>query len=99
MICLYHKVHETAQGKVLACCDKELIGKELSQGELVLEINSDFYGQEEIEVKRLVELISEVSSANLLGARAVRTVVEKGIVEEADVREIAGVPHVQIFKV
>ena len=68
------------------------------QGELVFNVDSDFYGLEKIEVKRLAELISEVNSVNLIGEKSVSVALEKGFVNEGSVKHIAGVPHVQIFK-
>lgn len=95
---MYGKLHEAHGGKVLAACDKALLGKAIEHGELCLEAGSEFYGDVEISEKQLAELLREADSANLLGEKAVGVAVAKGFVGERDVVHIGDVPHIQIFK-
>jgi hypothetical protein len=84
---------------VLACCDKELVGKELKKGKLKIKVSDSFYRGEPVGEKRLLELIEEFESINLIGKKVVSIAVKKGIASQRDIIRIGKVPHLQIFKV
>jgi uncharacterized protein len=84
---------------VLACCDKELIGKTLEDKKIFLEVNQKFYGNKEITKKELQKALEEAQNINLLGKKSVNTAIEKKIAEKEDVIEIKGVPHLQIYRI
>ena len=83
---------------VLACCDRELIGRVLEQGELTVEIRASFYKQDEIDAGLLKELIAQADSANLFGKRSVAVAVKEGFIKQSNIIMIGGVPHAQIYK-
>jgi hypothetical protein len=96
---MYFKLHKAENKTVFACCDKELIGKEILHGGITLKIDSSFYGKEKISEKKFLELINEADSANLLGEKAVKLALKNRLVSEKDVIRIKNIPHIQIFKV
>lgn len=85
--------------QVLACCDEELIGKELSEGKLNLKVKEGFYKEKQVGIEELKELLKDAVSVNLLGEKAVKLALEQGLAKENNVKRIQGVPHVQIFKI
>ena len=92
---MYFKVHS---GQVLACCDKELAGKKIRAGNLEVEADVSFYGNEEISGERLAEMLKECQNANLLGKKAVEVALKAKVISEKGVIKIGKVPHAVILK-
>jgi len=89
-----------AQGiEVLACCDSELVGKTLKDGEITFEVREKFYREFEVSEERLAELLKEASNANLVGKKAVGVALKQGLITESSIKLIENTPHVQIFRI
>ncbi|MDP2976242.1 MAG: DUF424 family protein, partial [Anaerolineales bacterium] len=82
---------------MLACCDRELVGKNLKFGKVNFSVSEHFYKGEPVEEKRLAELLREFDSINLVGKKAVNVALKSGIVDKKSIIKIGAVPHVQIF--
>ncbi|MBR9692067.1 DUF424 family protein [Candidatus Woesearchaeota archaeon] len=88
------RIHKTHEGRVvLAVCDSDIAGKCFEEGDLQLDLNSNFYKGEEMSEERILELFKVVHIVNLAGKKAVELGKKAGIVEK--VIEIEGVPHAQ----
>lgn len=99
---IYINRHRTEKGELLAMCDEELIGRVLAEGKLEIDLKgyAPFYQGELVSEERASSLVSpEVFSANVVGDRSVRILVEKKIVAPGQVRRIQGVSFVQIYSV
>ena len=84
-------------GKVLAACDKNLVGKTLQEGKLEVEVRESFYKGELISEEKLSELLDMTDNINLIGENCIRVAKGKSLI--ADVRKIQGVPVALIFKI
>jgi hypothetical protein len=95
------KVHDTPQGRIVAACDSELLGKKYSDNGRVLDLDRyrAFYSGRECSETELLELIKTFASLNLVGGRATGVAVGSGIVGEGSVIKIAGIPHVQAYRI
>ena len=98
---MYMKVHEHTRGKIVAACDKALIGKVLHEGDTVLDLKgyASFYRGEPAEEADLLKAMRDASSVNLVGEKAVSIALEQGILGQNDVKYINGVPHIQIYRI
>lgn len=96
---MFAKIHETGKGKVLACCEKELIGKTIEEGNIFFEVKERFYKQKEVKEEELKEMMKECESVNLLGKKPVSVAEKQGIISKKDIKLIQGIPHIQIYKV
>ncbi len=96
---IFHKVHGQGNEKVLAACDKEVLGKRLEQGKICFEVKESFYKGSEIEEAELRKKLHEFENINLVGNKAVALALEEKLALEENVMEIAGTKHVQIFKI
>ncbi|MBW2977974.1 DUF424 family protein [Candidatus Woesearchaeota archaeon] len=91
------KQHKTADGRmILAVCDSELIGKKFVEGDLQLDLSSDFYKGEDMEEERILELFKVVHIVNLVGEKCVKLGIKAGIVDEDRVIKIKGIPHAEV---
>jgi len=96
---LLAKIHRIQENVVLACCDKELIGKTLEEGKYCLKVDEDFYLGEEVDEEKLAELLKEANNVNLLGEKPIAVAMKEGFINEKDLIRVKGVPHAQIFKI
>ncbi len=83
---------------MLACCDKELLGKTLKEGIVEFSVSENFYKDVLVDAQQLKQLLEETKNANLVGEKAVNTAVQAGMAAPSSVRYIQGVPHILIFK-
>jgi len=98
---MYLKIHENAEGRVVAVCDKELIGKVLEEGDKYIDLDRyrAFYMGEIAGENRVKESLGDFRSANLVGQKAIKTVLDMGLIEKGDVMYINEIPYAQIYKI
>jgi len=98
---MYLKIHETPKGRIVAACDKELIGKILDDGEMFLDIQThkNFYAGSLANAFQLKKALSSFASANLVGKRAVSVALEMGLTVKESVIYINKTPHIQLYRI
>lgn len=98
---MYLKIHETDKGKIVAACDKELIGQILEEGDLYMDLKvyKDFYVGDLADKNSVKEALANFSSANLVGKKVVGIAVEEGVISPEYIKHIKDVPYIQIYKV
>jgi hypothetical protein len=89
------KVHKKDEKTIVAVCDSDLLGKKFEQGELQLDLTSDFYKGDEMDEKEAGDLVRNADIVNLVGKNSVKLGMQEGVIDEDHVMEIAGVPHAQ----
>jgi len=98
----YVKVSEVdAEGavrRVAGACDEELLGKTFREGDLVLEVNEEFFGGELVELDEAVAMIEMSDNVMVVGERLVSRLVEAGLVHPLAVKRIGGVPYTLILR-
>ncbi len=93
---IYFKIHEQQGEKLVAACDREIMGKTISQGVIEFKVDKRFYGDTLINVKDFTALLKDATSANLMGNKVVDAAIECGLVDRDCVLEVAGIKHAQI---
>jgi len=91
------KFHKIGGERLLAACDCEVFGKVLEDAEVVLNLGGSFYDGPEVNEDEFRAMLAQATSANLVGKTVVSIAVEQSEVEQANVREIAGIPHALLF--
>jgi len=89
------KINERKEGSIIAVVDKELIGKIFEEGELQLDLSSNFYKGEEMLSEEVGDLMRNAYGLNLVGERTIKLAIEEGIIEESVVKTIAGIRYYQ----
>jgi hypothetical protein len=97
---MYMKVHETSKGKIVAACDKELLGTVLDDGNAYLDLKTHraFYEGDLIGEKELEQKLAEFGSANLVGKGTVAIALKLKLAEQKSVIYINKTPHIQIYR-
>jgi len=97
---MFMRVHRNGAETVVALCDDGLIGKILTDGKIHIDLQrfGSFYNDRKVEKQTALEALKEATSVNAVGEEAVAAVKSAfGVNEEAIIR-VAGVPHIQIYK-
>ena len=82
-------------GYVLVLCDKDLYGKTFEEGEFVLELNEFFKGDEREKVDE--KDFEDIYFIYAVGEESINILKEKRIIEEKDIKKIAGIPYTFII--
>ncbi|MGB9635401.1 MAG: DUF424 family protein [Candidatus Micrarchaeia archaeon] len=96
---MHCKRHENNGRVVFALCDKELIGKVISNGKITLDLKTyaRFYIGDDI--KLLEECEGKFESINAIGKKSVEFLIKKGYIKEENCKYVGDVPHVQLYKI
>lgn len=96
---MYLKTYKNGEHFLVAACDRELLGKNLQHGKVIVEISRAFYEGNEVSEMELQMALKKATTANLFGEKTVTCAVNLGIIDPESVVMIAGVPHAQVFRV
>ncbi len=77
---VYARSYKTEKGTMVACCDKELLGKIFREGKLKLSLQTNFYGNATVDLLEALVLLDGADILNLVGENIVRAAIEKGLV-------------------
>lgn len=83
----------------MACCDQEIAGKTVQQGEIEFSVRESFYKGKKVDKKELKQWMEEADSINLVGKKMVAVALENKWIKKEDIITIDKIPHVQIFKI
>jgi hypothetical protein len=93
------KSFKSKKERVLAACDRELLGKKLESDGHDIEVSEGFYGGEIVESEEeLARRMEYCTIANLIGDKAVGVAKKRGFITEENIISIGGVPHAQFVK-
>ncbi|MDW8010004.1 MAG: DUF424 domain-containing protein [Sulfolobales archaeon] len=99
---VYVKVVEVSEGgvvrRIAGMCDEELLGKVFRDGDLVLEVNEEFFGDSLVELDEAVAIAESSESVMAVGERIVSKLVGAELVHPLAVGRIAGVPYSLILR-
>jgi hypothetical protein len=97
---MYLKIHENPAGRVIAVCDRDLIGKVLEDENTHMDLDRyrDFYVGELAKEDAVKEALGRFGSANLVGERAVGVALSMELAAKEDVMYIKETPYIQIYR-
>ena len=89
-------IHKTQDGKkIVAICDKELIGKKFKEKNIQLDLSSNFYDGEEKSENDIKKIFDGAYIVNMVGKKSVNLGKKLGIVLEETVVYVQKIPHAQ----
>lgn len=90
------KLHQNPQGqKIIALCDKNLLGKKFEEGNHQLDLTTDFYKGEEKSEQEIKELLKDAYIINLVGQESLNLMKKLKLNPEKIIR-IKNIPHAEI---
>ena len=93
------KVSEYQKNKMLNICDFDLLGKDIVQDELIMNISTSYYGGKIVNRYEAANLLKTSSIINMVGKDTVSLSIELGIGSENGVKIISGVPFLIVFQI
>ena len=79
----------------MALCDRNLLGKKVTQGELQLDMTGEFYRGEEKTGQEILDLIKEAYIVNAVGQNCINFLLKNKLIEKQNIITINKVPHAQ----
>lgn len=89
---VYIKIHRRNGIETIACCDELLIDQIFKEGNLQIEINSQFFGDTLLEIEEAIELLKSASNFNIVGENITQQAITQKILPKEGVRKINGIP-------
>lgn len=96
---MYVKIHEGKRdgGIVVAICDENLIGKNLKEGNLNLNITERFYKGDKKTEEEVKKIMEKADNLNLVGKETIKVAIKSGFMLEKNIIKIKGIPHAQVY--
>jgi hypothetical protein len=95
-ICL--KTYRHGTETLIAVCDSDIRGREFREGNLHIEVCSDFYGDEKASLSEVEDALRGATMANFVGCKVVKHAIFLGWVDEENVLSIDGVLYAQMVR-
>lgn len=95
-ICL--KTYQQGNETLIAICDSDILGCVFREGDLHIEVCSDFFGEEKASLSQVEAALRGATMANLVGCKAVGHAIRLGYVDEENVLSIDGVLYAQMVR-
>ncbi len=83
---------------VVAVCDKELLGKKFSEGEVVLDINKDFFEGFLTDIDEALHYVENAFTAMLVGENIVQEAIKAGLIHPEAVLKVSGIPYAHVVR-
>ena len=92
------KVTDHQKNLVLNICDIDLLGKNIVEDQLNMNISKSYYGQKIIEHEEAKHLLKNASIINMVGKDTVSLSIELGVGSESAIKLVDGIPFLIVFK-
>jgi hypothetical protein len=92
------KVTDYQKNLMLNICDIDLLGKNIVEDKLNMNISKSYYGEKIIEHEEAKHLLKNASIINMVGKNTISLSLELGVGSENGVKKVAGVPFLIVFK-
>lgn len=89
---VYIKVHIKGDLETIACCDEELLNQVFAEGNLRIEISSQFFGGRLVDLDEALSILRKATSFNIVGEKIINKAIDCYIIGKEGVRSINGVP-------
>lgn len=83
---------------MLNICDASLVGKNITKGDLSLNISKSYFADRFVDKPEAGELLKKYNIINMVGKETISLSVNLGIGSLKGVKEIEGIPFLLIFK-
>ncbi len=92
------RVTDYQKNIMLNICDADLLGKNIVQDELNMNISKSYYGEKLVETEEAATLLKKSAIINMVGKETVSLSVKLGIGSETGIKTISNIPFLIVFK-
>ncbi|MCH8915533.1 MAG: DUF424 domain-containing protein [Thaumarchaeota archaeon] len=93
------KVSSYQKNITLNICDSKLLGKNIIQDKLNMNISKSYYGEKLVEKVEAKLLLKNSSIINIVGKEIVSLAIQLGIGSKNGIKIISGIPFLIVFKI
>ncbi len=93
------KISDYKRNPMLNICDIDLLGKNIVQDKLNMNISKSYYGEKIVQHEEAKNLLKTSSIINMVGKNTVSLSLELGVGSENGVKIIGGIPFLIVFKI
>jgi len=91
------RISDYQKNTMVNMSDAELIGKDVIDGELKINISENYYGKQIVDRDEAISLLKSASIMNLVGKDTISLAIELGIGSKDGVKIISDIPFLIIF--
>ena len=91
------RISDYQKNTLVNMSDTELIGRNIIDGELKINISENYYGKQIVEKDEAISLLKSASIMNLVGKETISLAIELGIGSKDGVKIISDIPFLIIF--
>jgi len=92
------KTYRVGKEVLVAACDQDLMGRKFAEGNLQLEVDSSFFGDQTACPSDLEAALREATMANFVGERTVKCAISLNYVDKENILLIEGIPCAQMVR-
>ena len=92
------KVSSYQKNITLNICDSKLLGENIIEGKLNMNISKSYYGEKLVEKEEAKSLLKNSSVINMVGKEIVFLSTQLGIGSKNGIKIISGIPFLIVFK-
>ena len=89
---VYLKIHRRNDIDTVACCDEDLLNKVFTEGDLRIDINSNFYGGDLLTIEQAMGILKGASYFNIIGENITNKAIALQLLTKDGVRKINSIP-------
>ncbi|MFX0049102.1 MAG: DUF424 domain-containing protein [Candidatus Hermodarchaeota archaeon] len=89
---VYLKIHRRNGIDTVACCDEDLLNKIFTEGNLRIEINSNFFGGDLLNIDQAMDILKDASYFNIVGENITNQAIALQLLPKDGVRKINNIP-------
>jgi hypothetical protein len=89
---VYLKIHRRNDIETVACCDETLLNHIFTEGNLRIEINSNFFGGDLLSIDQALEILKEASYFNIVGENIIKKAIDLQLLPKDGVKKINNIP-------
>lgn len=92
------RVTDYQNNSMLNICDSNLLGRNISENNLKLNISKSYYGEKLVSRQEAKDLLKNSSIINMVGKETISLSISLGIGSVKGVKEVSGIPFLIVFK-
>ncbi len=86
------KLHMVNGRKILAVCDRSLLGKKFESGNTQLDLTSSFFAGKEVQEHELFVLFKDAYTINAVGKKTISFFTRYALISKKKVLRVKGIP-------
>jgi len=89
---VFLKIHRRNDIDTVACCDETLLNRIFTEGDLRIEISSNFFGGALLSIDQALEILKEASYFNIVGENIIHKAIDLQLLPKDGVTKINNIP-------